>query len=173
MPGTLSTVEPPRRRHGRKPYLFLVVEASRPAALGVRYALAGVDHVVLGRGDKRAGVRRDDEIGRALFVSVPDARLSTVHARLVSLAGGWVVEDAGSKNGTRVDGVLERRRSLVDGAVIELGESFFIFREMADDALDLDATAMAAAAPGLATLLPDLAAGFERLGRVAASEVPA
>jgi DNA-binding NtrC family response regulator len=172
MPGTLSTVEPPRRPRGRAPTLFLILEAARPAALGARLSLVGVDHAIVGRADRRSATRRDDDAGRVLLVGVPDARLSTVHARLISLAGGWAIEDAGSKNGTRVNGVLERRRALADGDVIELGETFFRFRELEGDVPDLDAPDLAPPAPGLATLLPSLADDFERLARVAASEVP-
>jgi transcriptional regulator with PAS, ATPase and Fis domain len=172
MPETLSTATPPRSRAGRKPFLFLVLEAARPAALGARYALAGVDHVILGRGERRAALRRDDAVGRALVVEVPDRRMSTVHARLVSLAGGWALEDAASKNGTRVNGAPERRRALADGDLLELGETFFVFRELAATAHDLDGADLVAPARGLATLLPDVEAGFERLARVAASEVP-
>jgi len=69
-----------------------------------------VDEVRLGR-------RPDVEL------PLPFAVLSGVHARLSRAAGGWVVEDAGSTNGTWLDGArLEpgARLPLVPGAELRL-----------------------------------------------------
>jgi DNA-binding NtrC family response regulator len=60
-----------------------------------------------------------------------DAYASANHARLLREAGGWVVLDEGSRNGTFVDGRrLEpgERRPLPDPALLEVGHTFFFFR---------------------------------------------
>ncbi|HEY2729185.1 MAG TPA: FHA domain-containing protein, partial [Polyangia bacterium] len=54
---------------------------------------------------------------------LPFAVLSGVHVRLARVAGGWVVEDAGSTNGTWLDGAPlppGERRPLVAGAELRL-----------------------------------------------------
>jgi pSer/pThr/pTyr-binding forkhead associated (FHA) protein len=79
-------------------------------------------------------VARDVEVSEApsevrlgrradLELPLPFAVLSGVHARLHSADGGWVVEDAGSTNGTWLDGARlgpGERRPLVAGAELRL-----------------------------------------------------
>jgi pSer/pThr/pTyr-binding forkhead associated (FHA) protein len=68
-------------------------------------------------GELRVGRRADVEL------PLPFAVLSAVHARLHRAGGGWVLEDAGSTNGTWLDGArLEpgERRPLVAGAELRL-----------------------------------------------------
>jgi hypothetical protein len=49
--------------------------------------------------------------GRAATIRLFDPRASRLHARLRSVAGGVTLEDLGSKNGVRLDGVrIEARR---------------------------------------------------------------
>ena len=55
-----------------RPYLFLVIEADRPAAGGARYSLAGVEEVVLGRGDERSMRRTQKAAGDRLTIASPD-----------------------------------------------------------------------------------------------------
>ena len=65
----------------------------------------------------RVGRRADVEL------PLPFAVLSGVHARLSRVTGGWVVEDAGSTNGTWLDGAPlppGERRPLVPGAELRL-----------------------------------------------------
>ncbi len=65
----------------------------------------------------RVGRRADVEL------PLPFAVLSGVHVRLSRVAGGWVVEDAGSTNGTWLDGAPlapGERRPLVPGAELRL-----------------------------------------------------
>jgi predicted component of type VI protein secretion system len=81
-------------------------------------------HVVLGRGD--LGVARAED---ALVVSVPDERMSRAHARLVRCDDGFVVEDNDSKNGTFVNGRGAGSTLLHSGDVIEVGHTFFMYRE--------------------------------------------
>ncbi len=176
---TLSIVEGRRRPTGAmtpQPHLFLVMECSRPrVAPGARFALHNVDEVVLGRGTARAHARVVDGNTRRLIVRVPDPWMSGTHASLTRVFGRWVLEDTGSKNGTVLNGEPQRRAFLGDGDVIELGHTFFIYRDALptpiDEPHDLDAAQLASLAPGLATLLPGLAQTFRRLEQVARSDL--
>jgi transcriptional regulator with PAS, ATPase and Fis domain len=113
------------------PELLLLFERDRPAASSVRYSLAGLSEVEIGRGSDREAEVHATGSTRKLFARVPDRRISSVHARVVRTEGTWLVEDAGSRNGVLVNGVLERRAALSDGDVFELGHSFFMFRQAA------------------------------------------
>jgi pSer/pThr/pTyr-binding forkhead associated (FHA) protein len=75
---------------------------------GARVALA--DGLTLGRGEDNALVVRD-------------ARASRRHARIAADGGGWVVEDAGSSNGTYVDGVRVERARLDRGQTLTIGDT--------------------------------------------------
>jgi Sigma-54 interaction domain/FHA domain/Bacterial regulatory protein, Fis family len=153
------------------PYLVLALEAARPDAGSARWSLAGIDEVQLGRGaDRRA--RRS---GRVLGLELPDPSLSTRHARILRDGGGWIVEDAGSKNGTHVGGARIDRTTVADHAVIDAGRCFVVLGD-GGGALDPgDATiAVDEAGSGgeLDTLDPRLAATFAVLVRVARAQVP-
>jgi transcriptional regulator with GAF, ATPase, and Fis domain len=155
------------------PVLYLVMEGGRPQAGGVRLALHDADDVVLGRGDERAIER--DATKRAVRLRVPDRRMSVAHARIVLAGGRAVLEDLGSTNGTLVDGERVERAELASGAVIEAGQSFFLYAEATEDpswrTTDLDAERTPAREAGLATLDPILAARLARVERVAQSGV--
>lgn len=64
-------------------------------------------------------------IGRAgeNAVVVRDARASRQHARIVADGTGWTVEDAGSANGTFVDGAQVRRARLDRGQILTIGDT--------------------------------------------------
>ena len=175
---TLSIVDGRRRPTGQmapQPHLFLALECARPRlAPSTRFALASVDEVVIGRGIARANARVTESGTRRLVVRVPDPWMSATHATLTKVFGRWVLEDAGSKNGTVLNGEAQRRAFLGDGDLIELGHTFFIYRDAlptpADEPADLDATQLPQA-PGLATLVPALAHTFRRLEQVARSDL--
>src|SRR5262245_28287062 len=80
------------------PYLFVVLEAARPLAGAARLRCDDLDEIVLGRGDLRARSRRDEAGRRIAALAVPDRRMSSVHARIARVPGGWELSDAGSKN---------------------------------------------------------------------------
>src|SRR5262249_15561207 len=63
---------------------------------------------------------------------------SQVHARLSRAGDAWTIEDAGSKNGTLVNGRAVDRAVLSDGDVIECGGTFFVLRCAAGPIADLD-----------------------------------
>jgi transcriptional regulator with GAF, ATPase, and Fis domain len=158
-----------------QPHLFLALECARPRlAPSTRFSLYGVDEVIIGRGIARANARVTENGTRRLIVRVPDPWMSATHATLTKVFGRWVLEDAGSKNGTVLNGEAQRRAFLGDADLIELGHTFFIYRDAlatpADEPADLDATQLPAA-PGLATMVPALAHTFRRLEQVARSDL--
>jgi DNA-binding NtrC family response regulator len=151
------------------PQLIIALDSDHPLAAPRRHLLEDLDVVTFGRGD--ALCRRD---GRTLTLRLPDPRMSSDHGRLAREAGGWVLDDPRSKNGCVVNGVLSRRRVLVDGDVLELGHTFCLFRvaPSAAGAADLDADHLAAPRPELATFAGELERGFTRIVRIATTEVP-
>jgi transcriptional regulator with AAA-type ATPase domain len=182
MPGgpentTLSSTEQmkePGDAHHR-PHLFLVLAAHRPLAPPTRFSLAQIDEVVIGRGTPSQIEVTAERGVRRLVVRTDDRRMSSTHARLGKVLKRWILDDAGSKNGTLVNGVPETRVELADGDLLELGHTFFLYREALfcdpEDPPVLDAAALRPAAPGLATLLPALGQAFERLALIARSTV--
>ena len=135
-----------------RPQLFLALECDRPLAPSARFLLSNVDAVTIGRGDDRFVARTLEGGARRLVVRVPDRRMSASHAQISKVMGRWVIEDAGSKNGTFVNGAPRQRVVLTDGDLLELGHTLFLYRDAvptgADDT-DLDAARLAPLAPGL------------------------
>lgn len=176
--GTLR--EAPREREGPRtanaPFLFLLFECARPLAGGARFGLGGADEIVLGRGAARGAARTVQRGARHLAIGVPDRRMSTVHARIVRRGAGLVVEDAGSTNGSRVNGAaLTEPVDLRDGDLLELGHSLFLFRSALPlrdgQAADADAAELRALPRGMRTLSPAYALALATLRKVARSNV--
>jgi transcriptional regulator with GAF, ATPase, and Fis domain len=158
-----------------QPHLFLALEADRPLAPSARYSLARLDALLLGRGGERALERTDEAGVRQLRLRFPDRWMSGSHAQLTKVLGRWVVEDAGSKNGTFVNGHKIQNVVLADGDLVELGHTFFLYRDavptLDEEPEHLEASALGRTAPGLMTMAPDLAREFALLGQVARSPV--
>ena len=108
----------------REPVLVLALECGRTHAGAVRYRLADLTAVALGRGPDRTHRR----VGTELSIQVPDKWMSSRHARIEARLGRWDFVDE-SKNGSIVDGMATKRTVLEDGSVIELGRSLFVFFE--------------------------------------------
>ena len=83
---------------------------------GYRYDLpaAGVEGIILGR-DEESHIRIDD------------SRASRSHAHIRPSPQGWVVEDLGSTNGTRVNGFRTSAQILLDGYAVTIGATQFRF----------------------------------------------
>src|SRR5262245_36768640 len=93
--------------------LFVALQCERPLAGTSRHVLDGIQTVHLRRGATLAARRETTR----LIIDIPDARMSGEHARLTCVRGGWVIEDAGSKNGTGLNGVAVKKDALSDGNV--------------------------------------------------------
>ncbi|WP_437680752.1 sigma 54-interacting transcriptional regulator [Sorangium sp. So ce131] len=175
---TLSSSSEARELAGRpsSPHLYLVLESHRPLAPPARLSLHGFDEVLIGRGRPRSFVRRDEGPRRVLEVRSEDQRMSSRHAVLRRRATRWAIEDLGSKNGCIVNGIPRARADLVDGDVLEIGYTFFIYREAVSleegEPSVLDGAGLQPSAAGLSTMLPSLGRTFARLSLVARSTVP-
>jgi transcriptional regulator with GAF, ATPase, and Fis domain len=151
------------------PWLFLLVQRDRPLAPSARYRLADIEAVTLGRGATRG--RSEGPAGHH-EISIDDPWMSTAHARLVREGRGFVLEDLGSRNGTLRNGTPTTRASLDDGDVIELGRTFFLYRDaIAGAAGDVDESALTPLAHGMLTLSPSFAGELERLSRIARTTI--
>jgi DNA-binding NtrC family response regulator len=167
---------------GRRPlpatsraYLFVILEGSRPLAGGARFALDGVDEIVIHRGEARTATFEDRDGARRLALRLPSPSLSRLHARLRRVPEGWFLEDAGSRNGSYLDGRRVERGLVGPGELIEVGHAFLkvqAFPHRPGEALaDVDGADLAAELPALRTLVPTVAAGLADLRRVARSSV--
>jgi transcriptional regulator with GAF, ATPase, and Fis domain len=162
---TFKRTEGTRDASGLVPrtHLFLVCECARLGAGGARWSLDGIDQIVVGRGADRSVERS----GRTLTVRVPDGEMSKAHVRFSRLMGGFVLEDVGSTNGTKLAGTRVTTQSfLAEGALVEAGGTFFTIetRPTAKDASDDDGS--------VSTLAPDYAHALGLLDRVASTALP-
>jgi DNA-binding NtrC family response regulator len=156
-----------------RPQLVLIAISDEPQAASARHLLDDVDEVRFGRGD-RSSRRIVDQGRRVLELRIPDLRMSGKHGRLVRGPSGWVLDDPDSKNGAVVDGMVTRRVVVGDGAILELGHTFFSFHNAEverDAAPDLGDTELPAGAPALATFVGTLVERYQTLERVAPAEV--
>src|SRR5260370_41958650 len=108
------------------PHLFLIFESDQPLSPSVRMSLQGVDTVQMGRTGQFVA-KREGPAGRRLAIGLPDSWVSTAHAVLRYVAPSWFIEDINSKNGTLVNGRLEKLAELSDGDLVEPGPTFFLF----------------------------------------------
>jgi DNA-binding NtrC family response regulator len=147
-------------------YLAVACEATRPSASGLRIALEGLAAIAVGRGDARRVTRNGD----CLRLDLDDPFQSRDHFRLRRDRTHWLLEDAGSKNGTRLHGVRTTGGRIGDGDVIEAGSTFLVMRETAGAAVDREVGA------GDPALLRTLHASFEAelalMARLAQTNLP-
>lgn len=122
---TLATQEQ-TERSGTDDELHLVAALHCEAlSLGSTcWPLTDVDEVEIGRGSHLRAERRG-EITRVCRVVVPGRLMSRTHARLSRTPNGWVLVDAGSRNGTRIDGKRIDRRELTTNDVFACGLTLF------------------------------------------------
>jgi transcriptional regulator with GAF, ATPase, and Fis domain len=171
--GTLTLVDsrPLRPEHDVTRWLFLLLQRDRPLAPSARYRLDQADVVTVGRAPTRAWA---DAAG-TIALGIDDPWMSVAHARLAREGRGFVLEDAGSRNGTIRNGAPTSRAALVDGDVLELGRTFFLYREVAGVQVghraDLDESSLAPSEMGVATLSPRLAGELDRLLLVARTTI--
>ena len=155
-----------------QPYLFVVLEGGRPLAGGARFSLADIDEVHIGRGDERSA--QVDAGARRLMLQIPSQSLSRLHARLSRGPLGWLLEDAGSRNGSYVNGERVERELISDHDIVEVGHAFLTVRELEEPAQaphNLDFVDLEREPDGWRTLIPSIAAGLDQVRQVARSSV--
>ncbi len=140
-------------------HLVLCLEAQRPLAGSALCDLAGVNAVVIGRGERREVVDETDDAGPVRVIRVPDQRMSRRHLRLERVMGRWIFKDLGSRNGTAVDGERAAEGGLRDGSLIEVGRSFLELRHTDDE--------LTSAPTDMPTLVPAFSNDLAALERVA------
>jgi transcriptional regulator with PAS, ATPase and Fis domain len=114
--------------------------------------------------------RGDSQEGGEERLGLPDKLLSRAHVRIERVPGGCDVEDAGSLNGTFVDGRrLEGRARLADGNLLLFGGHAAVFRRVGEDALTAIEEELASPFGPVATTSPVLATTLWRLRRLARS----
>ncbi|HWO18924.1 MAG TPA: sigma 54-interacting transcriptional regulator [Kofleriaceae bacterium] len=153
--------------------LVLLATSDDPRMPSSRHVLDDVDVVRFGRGPREIQ-RHVDGGQRVLTLRIPDRRVSSNHGSMRRAQGSWLLDDPSSRNGIVVNGTLTRRTMLGDGAVVELGHTFFLLRigPLEKDAPpDIDETALRAPIQILATFEGGLAERFAALARVAQSNV--
>lgn len=159
--------DPPRGETGATDWaLIAALDCERLAQPPVRVRLAGVTAVDIGRGASRAVHTAGDRVR----IDLSDRWTSQLHARLLREGDGWSVEDAGSKNGTRVNGERVGRAVLADGDVLEVGSTFLVLRRAPVAALAQDGAP--ARVDGLATMSPAFERELAVLAKIARSGVP-
>src|SRR5262249_12576279 len=146
-------------------------ECERPLVGPARHQLAGVNSVRLGRGAQRLARIFGDQI---LELALPDGWMSRGHAELRWHQDHWSIRDLGSKNGTRVDGERIQAAELQDGALIQLGRTFFRFRSKlpASASWNPQSKDSLPGTGGLATLSHHFAAVLQRSRAAARARVP-
>jgi DNA-binding NtrC family response regulator len=166
----------PRPRHEIAPnaaMLFEVLDCAHPLRPSARHLLAGLDLVVLCRGEERSA-QRD---GATLKLFIPDRFMSAEHARLRREGDRFRLEDAGSTNGTLHNGTRceSAGATLDDYDQIEVGRTQLLFRTAVPrdgGAPDVDARDLPGPTPLLSTMVALLQAELERLPSIARSSVP-
>lgn len=141
----------------------------------MRFRMENVDELIIGRGITRVAKFMSLGRTRSLKIDVPDSWMSSVHARIRRQGTTFVFHDAGSTNGSKVNDAETHERELCDGDVLELGQTFFLFRagllsnRREPDIVD---AATIDKPRGLISLLPSLSQQFDRLTRVVSSDAP-
>lgn len=156
-------------------HFIVAMECARPMEGSVRARLDGTAEVRVGRGNRRQVERIGVGTEVVTQLTVPDPRMSTDHARLVSDATGWRIEDRGSKNGTFLNGrSVVASAPLSDGDTCRFGQTLCIFRSGwptepgSPDILE----STGGGASALTTLVPAIARRFDDVARISATDVP-
>src|SRR5712691_5995014 len=126
---TLTPVPSQRRSAGsREARLYLAFQCDRPLLGSARCLIERLETIEIGRAISSRPQPADPR-AHHLLLRLPDRCMSQTHACLRRAGNHWLIEDAHSKNGTRVNGAAVEQVVLADGDVLELGQSFFVFRD--------------------------------------------
>src|SRR5262245_54765824 len=163
---TVSSSDPRSGGRALEWSLAVAFDCERLSAPPLRLALAPLSEVEIGRGPPRAV-----QVANArLRLDLPDRWTSRLHMRFARAGEGWAVEDAGSKNGTLVNGRKVDRAALVDGDFVECGGTFLVLRRAEGPIADLEIPGDRPEA--LRTLSPALGRELDVLAKMAGSDVP-
>jgi transcriptional regulator with AAA-type ATPase domain len=161
--------EPPQR-----PYLFVVFDCDAPLGSASRHELTQIDEITVGRGEARRAERTIRGARRCLGLALADRRVSQQHARIVRRVHDWMLEDAGSSNGTRLNGATcTTPTPLKSGDLIEVGHTFLLFKTYPGDGAEAtpDVELECGAGP-LATLAVPWGGLLAQLPRLATASLP-
>jgi Sigma-54 interaction domain/FHA domain len=172
--GPSSLLSRPPSQDVKHDFLVRLLECDEPCAWSSRHDLSGVNQILIGRGKSRRWSRTRINDKKSLIIEVPDSRMSRSHARLTSDLGCWILEDLGSKNRIFVNGCLRERVLLQDGDAIQLGRTFFLYRQGQGRGFvpDFDGVAFSSTCCELATFSPTYAEALASLARAATSATP-
>src|SRR5689334_226802 len=111
---------PPASGVGRPARVRQLVVVFSPAAPSRGLVVLGTAPVVVGR-----------EAEPGVDLVLPDPQISRRHARFTydGAADCHIIEDAGSRNGLRVDGASVRRAHLAHGVVIRIGATLMVYTD--------------------------------------------
>jgi DNA-binding NtrC family response regulator len=152
----------------RTSFLFRVLSCADLGAAASRHCLEGVDVVEIGRHGDGATQRTD----KSLVLGFRDRHMSSRHLRLLREGRTFVAHDAGSKNGTFVNGTRIDRTQLADGDVLRVGHTILLYRCDLEAPADIRQDLVAQAnIPAFATLSPAFASDLDALARVARHEM--
>jgi transcriptional regulator with AAA-type ATPase domain len=173
---TLSREDRQQAARAGSAFIFLAFRCDRPATPAVRCCLDRLDEVVLGRAEHLSARSEKLATGVRFALEVDDVWMSAAHAVLRRVLDSWSIEDAGSKNGTLVNGQRISRAVLHDGDLIEIGHTFLLFRSSLlapPEARGVVwSSELHAAVPGFLTMLPELGSELSRVEAAAGSSVP-
>lgn len=151
------------------PELVFLLRADRPLTPSCRIGLAGVDRVRLGRASgEELSIERE---GAVVDVRLPDPRMSSRHLEIELDGVRARFRDQGSKNGSRINGQRDREGGLEDGALLELGRCFLLFRIGGAVFADTDPRPRQLGRAELSTFSPPLAATWAALTDVATTSM--
>jgi DNA-binding NtrC family response regulator len=171
-PAEVSQTSPHRggsREVTRSPTLLLAGSGSSLASMRATSCAAVGDGIIIGRRPATAA-------GGYRNLVLSDRSVSSLHARIVKLAGdgagsGYAIQDLGSTNGTLVDGrPIGDGTPLRSGSVIFLGGQVLVFRMVSPAELGAIEEEMRTPFAPVPTLSPSLALACAKLRRLARSD---
>ncbi len=148
--------------------LYMVLCGEHPTAGGMAFDLAGIKQITIGRGGPMGASARGPGVAH---IEVPDPTISGDHARItISTDAPTLIEDLGSRNGTRLRGKAVTRALLSEGDWFLVGRTVFLLRRVA--APTAAQPIRAGGSSRLATFVPQLATIFQTAVDLAPSRVP-
>ena len=166
MSPTESIVSAARQRHRADWVLIVAMDCQALDDSPESLSLVGVSEASIGRGP----ARRWAAAGGRARLDLADRWISQDHARLVRDGDRWAIEDAGSRNGTRVNRERVERKTVADGDVVECGGTTLMLRRVARPGFT--GQPLAERPEALRTLNPTLDHELDVLRKVARSPIP-